>query len=225
MAAFAADDDDVPTTTGRQSAPPPPNGTIIPHMRNAGHQRHNSAPVDGRVKGFGKDREPIGPSSLRTETVETDEPSRRLAPPSTALERSPSDGITGVPPPSSSPMGSPSITRPLVPPPLRLQRASSSRNTSSSSVNVPTSTFNFSIPTTLEIPSSSGPAQTGSIGSKRPIIDTEMADGTLPTTPSRSGGRASKRRSMANLSNLEDEKEPRSADRRRPPRRGGGFGA
>ncbi|RSH78833.1 uncharacterized protein EHS24_001752 [Apiotrichum porosum] len=113
-------------------------------------------------------------------------------------------------------------------PTLPLRRNLGSRAASSSTTLLPTSTFNFSIPTTLEIPPQSGPAQTGPIGSKRPIIDAEMADGTInvgaaPSTPSRSGGRASKRRSLGLGLGMADqeEKEPRSADRRRQPRRGG----
>lgn len=249
MAAFAADDEEQLGTAQRPATSQAQPLSHIAATRQFAPQRPASAPIPGPARnagaGFARDsrdhlRDTPGPSSLRTEMMEEESPvaptpaprrqASSLASSSTlALDRSPSDGIVApIPLPSSSPTSSPSLMRGIAPPPLRLQRNLGSRAASSSTTLLPTSTFNFSIPTTLEIPPQSGPAQTGPIGSKRPIIDAEMADGTInvgaaPSTPSRSGGRASKRRSLGLGLGMADqeEKEPRSADRRRQPRRGG----
>ncbi|WOO83401.1 uncharacterized protein LOC62_05G006927 [Vanrija pseudolonga] len=248
MVAFAADEDEEkPSTTSSAAAaasrsqsvaaPQPLHSRQFPAStsQQQQHQRPASAPVpDARPRGFARSE-----SSLRTDTaMEADETptSSASASASVSSSRRPiapahlERAMPEVAPPSSSPVSSPSgVGRPIAP--GRLLRNMGSRvPSSSSSTTAPTSSFNFSIPPaytipTLELPPASGPAQTGPIGSKRPIVDAEMTD-SAPSTPVRGGaGRASKRRSMG-LALVQDseDKERGSAERRRPPRRGGGGG-
>ncbi|KAL1406123.1 hypothetical protein Q8F55_007806 [Vanrija albida] len=249
MVAFAADEDEAekPSTSAAAAAAAAARSQSLAapqpqHQRQFAaaqttHQRPASAPVpDARPRGFAR-----GESSLRTDAnaMDADEgagasssagSSRRPIAPS-HLERTQPD--VPLAPPSSSPISSPSGVGRAIAPTRLLRNMSRVPSSSASSSSAPTSSFNFSIPPaytipTLELPPASGPAQTGPIGSKRPIVDTEMSD-SAPSTPVRGGGgRASKRRSMG-LALVQDGEEKErggvhSAERRRPPRRGGGGG-
>lgn len=217
--AFEAEESETPVAPRAQSV------AASSSHRNTGPQRPSSAPVpEGRGR-----RDAPGPSSLRNDAMDAEESTNRnlsVRNPASAtsiLERSPTNTVN-LPGPSSSPLPSPSHPRAIATQPLRNQRTIPRVPSSS---NVPTSsTFNFALPTSLTIPSlelppASGSAQSVSVGSKRPIVDAEMAEG--PSTPVRGQGRhGSKRRSMG-LGVQDDEKE-RGSERRRGRRGGLGGG-
>jgi hypothetical protein len=216
MAAFAAEDDELPTSSRTQGM-----SARVP-------ARPASAPVpEARPRGFGKEREAPGPSRLRPDSMD-DEPTASVS--TSGPTPAPTPRRDARPPvPVATPVLAPAVvledreasasmaSSPLASPSVRPVAARTPRG-GSSARPVPTSTFNFSIPTSILPPHPPAAVQATPVGSKRPIVavDTEMADGT-PGTPSRS---SRKRRNMHGPEAEEKEKERAN---RRHHRRGGGL--
>lgn len=222
---FEAEDTDAPVAPRAQSVA----ASSSSFQRNTTPQRPSSAPIpEAKLR-----KDAPGPSSLRHDAMDADEPTpsssrtptaRNPASATTILERSPAEASLAVPVPSSSPLPSPSNPRQIASQPLHTRQM----NRVPSSSTVPTSSsFNFSLPTSISIPSlelppASGPAQSGSIGSKRPIIEAEMTENNLATPVRGQGRHAAKRRSMG-LGPQDGEEKERGNERRRGRRGGGGH--